>query len=370
MEESETNPIPASGPPDGALARHLPAVLLLAVTVVGVAVCALLAAPFLSALVWALALAVVLARGHAWIEARTKRPTLAALISVGLVGVMVGVPLTWMGQRLVQEVGKGGEMIRAKVASGEWRHALEARPSLAPLADWLERQHLPATVEAVAAWLTTTGASVIKGSLVEVIGLMLTVYFLFFFLRDRREGLLWLRTLLPLPEADLTRLFHQVGDTIYATVYGTVVVSVVQGLLGGLMFWWLGLPAPLFWGLVMALLAVLPVFGAFVVWIPATLYLALEGDWGKALILALWGAAVVGTVDNLMRPLLVGRRLRVHTVVAFISVVGGLVVFGAPGFVLGPVALTVTRELLEIWHRRPAGAPAVAALPGAAPGRP
>ena len=149
-------------------------------------------------------------------------------------------------------------------------------------------------------------------------------------------------------------LFGRVGDTIYATIYGTLAVSAAQGLLGGLMFWWLGLPAPLLWGTVMALLAVVPVMGAFVVWIPAACYLAMEGSLGKALILTIWGAAVVGTIDNLLRPLLVGSRLKLHTILAFMSVVGGLIVFGVSGLVLGPVALTITMELLEIWHDRTA----------------
>jgi predicted PurR-regulated permease PerM len=103
---------------------------------------------------------------------------------------------------------------------------------------------------------------------------------------------------------------------------------------------------------VMALLAVVPVLGAFVVWIPAALFLALEGSWGKALILTLWGMLVVGTIDNLLRPLLVGNRLKLHTVLAFMSVVGGLILFGPAGLILGPVALTFTMVLLETWPSR------------------
>ena len=102
----------------------------------------------------------------------------------------------------------------------------------------------------------------------------------------------------------------------------------------------------------MGLLAVVPVLGAFVVWIPAALFLALEGSWGKALILTVWGVIVVGTIDNLLHPMLVGNRLKLHTVLAFIAVVGGLIFFGPAGLILGPVALTVTMVLLEIWTDR------------------
>jgi len=114
----------------------------------------------------------------------------------------------------------------------------------------------------------------------------------------------------------------------------------------------LGLPAPLLWGVVMALLAVVPLLGAFVVWIPAAACLALEGSWGRALILALWGMLVVGTIDNVLRPILVGNRLKLHTVLVFVSVVGGVILFGPAGLLLGPMVLTVTMVLLEIWPRR------------------
>jgi predicted PurR-regulated permease PerM len=102
----------------------------------------------------------------------------------------------------------------------------------------------------------------------------------------------------------------------------------------------------------MALLAVVPMVGAYVVWIPAALFLALEGSWGKSLILAVWGGVVVGTIDNLLRPVLVGNRLKLHTVLVCMSVVGGLMLFGPSGLILGPVILTVTTVLLETWRSR------------------
>src|SRR5665647_1870889 len=115
------------------------------------------------------------------------------------------------------------------------------------------------------------------------------------------------------------------------------------------MFWWLDLPAPVLWGTVMAVLAVVPVLGAFIIWIPAAIFLFLQGSEGKALLLTLWGAIVVGGIDNLLYPMLVGSRLKIHTVLAFVSLVGGLIVFGTSGLILGPVLFTVTRILLEIW---------------------
>lgn len=346
---------PAANPTE--TLRSIRPLLLLAVTALGLYGCYRLALPFVPALAWALALAVLFAPLQRRLEAKLKRPSLAATVAVILIGLTVVVPATFVGQQLVQQAASGAESVAAKASSGEWRQALAAQPRFAAAAEWVEqRVDLPGSAKSFAAWLSAGAGRLLRGSVFQLIGFGLTFYLLFFFLRDRVEVLRSVRALVPLSEPELDTLFARISDTIHATIYGALAVSAVQGLLGGLMFWWLGLSAPLLWGVVMALLAVVPMVGAFVVWIPAALLLALEGSWGKALILTLWGMLVVGTVDNLLRPILVGRRLRLHTVLAFISVVGGLLVFGPAGLVLGPLTLTITGSLLDVWRQRTAPA--------------
>ncbi len=342
---------PAANPTE--TLRSIRPLLLLAVTALGLYGCYRLALPFVPALAWALALAVLFAPLQRRLEVKLKRPSLAATVAVILIGLTVVVPTTFVGQQLVQQAASGAESVAAKASSGEWRQALAAQPRFAAAAEWVEqRVDLPGSAKSFAAWLSAGAGRLLRGSVFQLIGFGLTFYLLFFFLRDRVEVLRSVRALVPLSEPELDTLFARISDTIHATIYGALAVSAVQGLLGGLMFWWLGLSAPLLWGVVMALLAVVPMLGAFVVWIPAALLLALEGSWGKALILTLWGMLVVGTVDNLLRPILVGRRLRLHTVLAFISVVGGLLVFGPAGLVLGPLTLTITTSLLDVWRQR------------------
>ena len=333
--------------------------MLIVVTGAGIYFCFLLAAPFFPALAGALALAVLSAPLHRWLESRVKRPNLAATLCVVVVALLVVVPATFVGQRILGEAARGAETIRAMVESGEWRGAFDAHPRIAPIGHWIEQHFdLPRVVQATASWLTNTAASFVRGSLVQLIGTVLTFYMFFYFLRDRGVALESFRSLSPLSKSDMNRLFTDVFDTVHATVYGTFAVAAVQGVLGGLMFWWLGLPEPLLWGFVMGLLAVVPVMGAFVIWIPAAIFLALEGSGGKALLLVIWGAIVVGGIDNLLYPMLVGRRLKMHSVVAFVSIVGGLIVLGPSGVILGPVIFTVTGVLLDIWSRRNAGASA------------
>lgn len=350
MSELKTKENAALAANDWGSRSHVHTLLLMAGTVAGIYICYQLAAPFIPAFTWALALAVMFVPLYRWLEPKVKYPNVAATICVLAAALIVVVPATFVAEQIIVEAASGAETIKTMVESGQWRRAFDTRPRIAPVGHWIERQFdLPAMVNNATSWLTSTAASFVQGSVLQLIGVVLTFYIFFYFLRDRGAALESLRSLSPLSEADMNRLFDGVNDTVHATIYGTFAVAVVQGTLGGLMFWWLGLPAPLLWGMVMALLAVVPVLGAFIIWIPAAIFLFLAGSEGKALLLTLWGTIVVGGIDNLLYPMLVGSRLKMHTILAFISIVGGLIVFGPSGLILGPVIFTVTKLLLEIW---------------------
>lgn len=333
--------------------RQIRALALTALTIAGLYLCYRMLLPFVPAVVWAVAMAAVFLPVHRWLEARVRRPNLAAAISVAAIVLLVAVPAAFVAERIVSQALAGAGTIGERVASGEWQRALAGYPRVSAFAERLSRQiDLPGAVTAITTWLTNSFASAVMGSVRQAIGLVLTFYLLYYLLRDRALALATLRAYSPLSDADTDRLVTRVDDTIHATVSGTLAMAVVQGTLGGLMFWWLGLPAPVLWGVVMGLLAVVPVLGAFVVWIPAALLLALDGEWARAVVLTVWGGVVVAGIDNVLYPILVGNRLRMHTVPAFIAVVGGLMVFGSSGVILGPVALTATMLLLDVWRRR------------------
>ena len=328
-------------------------IVLAVVTLAGIAVCLVLAKPFLGALTWALALAILFAPVHARIEAKLKYPSIAALVSVLVIVVGVALPASFVVGRLIQEAATSASLLQTRVSGGAFQHFLEIHPSIAPIGTWIQQQtDLPALITSIATWLSSAGAALARGSALQILDIVLTFYLLFYFLRDRDIAKRSLRDWLPLTAVESKHLFDRVVDTVHVTIYGTLLVAAVQGFLGGLMFWILSLPTPLFWGLVMGLLSIVPVLGAFMVWIPAAILLVLDGSWGKALILTLWGALVVGGIDNILRPMFVGSRLRLHTVPAFISTVGGLILFGAPGLILGPLAVTITMLLVEIWKVR------------------
>ena len=328
---------------------HLVAIL------IGLYICYLLALPFLAALTWALALAVLAAPLHRAIERKVRRPSLSAAVSIVLLAVVVVIPLALVGQQLVRELITGAASLPEWLASGDLQRVLETHPLLAPAANAIERSFdLGSILGGVTSFVTGLGASIVRGSLSHFLTMLLAFYLLFYFLRDRREILRQIELLSPLTEVETKLVLGRASDTIHAVMFGTVVAATVQGALGGAMFWFLGLPNPLFWGVVMGLLAIVPLLGTFAVWIPAAAYLALTGEWGKAVILTAWGSVVIGGIDNLLHPVLAGGRLRLHTVPTFIAIVGGLVMFGASGLILGPLAVTITIALLEVWRRRPA----------------
>jgi predicted PurR-regulated permease PerM len=131
-------------------------------------------------------------------------------------------------------------------------------------------------------------------------------------------------------------------------VYGVVVIALLQGTLCGVMFWILGIPSAALWGTVTVLTSVIPLLGAGVVWIPGTLYLFAVGHWPQAIVLALWGTAVVSSIDNFLRPRLVGGRVGLSELVMFFALLGGLQAFGFLGIVLGPVLFAVAASVLDV----------------------
>jgi predicted PurR-regulated permease PerM len=331
-------------------------VLWIAVALV-IYLCWLLVAPFLPALAFGFALAMLGEPLFRWLVKTLKARNIAAFISVLLICLTLVVPVIFLVQILVREAIQGISAVSAQQDFGNWRNALEHNALLGPSLAWLDsRMDLPKEAAEVARgtmqWLSGLSSSIVSGSAWAITQVATMMLVLFYFLRDQESILVNLRSLVPLSEEETDRLFAKITETIRISLYGKVVMACIQGGLGGLIFWWLGLPAPALWGFVMALLSVLPVLGAFVIWVPAAISLLIEGDWGRALVLTGWGVLIVHPVDNFLGPVLVGTKLRLHTLLIFFSVIGGLAAFGASGIVLGPVTIAVAVSLFEIRRQR------------------
>jgi len=317
-----------------------------------VAVTLLIAAPFLASFTWALVMAVIFLRPHRAMESLLG-PSIGAAVSALLVALIIVGPLALVSERLINEAVAGAAYIQQEITQEKWQDFLDLHPWLQRFNNWLSGQfNLREVLGQIGAALTNAGALFIKQSTGQALTLLLSFYMLFFFLRDREAGVAALLRLSPFSDLETGKLIVRIRDTIYAIIYGTLVVAALQGALGGLMFWWLDFPSPVFWALIMGLLAIVPVLGTFVVWAPTAIFLAIEGRWTDAVTLGLWGGVVIASSDNLVRPLLISDTLRLHTAPAFIAMLGGIQLFGPSGVVLGPVAMTTTSLMLEFLRRR------------------
>jgi predicted PurR-regulated permease PerM len=362
----------------GWFTRERTLVLLLAGITLGVFyLCYLLVLPFVPALTWAVAIAVIAHPLHEWVLRRFRSRSIVAALVVVILTASVLVPAVFVAQRVTNDAADTAEKLKSGLEGGKWRQLIERNELAATLARWIEREvDIRAQIERFTEDILGGAKKLISGSVYFVTGLLITLFLLFYFFRDKEKIVAALHRAVPLSPRETDRLFRKVQDTIYAIVYGTVLVALVQGALGGIMFWILGLPSPLLWGTAMALLAILPVLGAALIWVPAAIFLLVEGSWEKALILTAWGGIVVAFIDNLLYPVFVKGRLRLHTVPVFISIIGGLVAFGGAGVVLGPVVLAIAVALTDVWRQRMAqgdavenGADAEAAGREAAPAR-
>jgi predicted PurR-regulated permease PerM len=243
--------------------------------------------------------------------------------------------------------------------ASRWLRPLE-HPTIAPayrwLMEWVHRSRLDLdsavrqAATLVSGFLARRSVALV-GNLVWGIaqGVLALVTF-FFLLRDWPRLSLRLRAFLSLNGAPMEALISRAVRTLHAAIFGAAVVAVAQGTLGGLGFWMLGLPRPLLWGAAMAVLSLIPLAGAPVIWLPTALVLAAQGQYGKAIALALWGALVVGLADNLVRFLVIGARTRLHTLTVIFGVLGGLLLMGPLGLLLGPAILAVTLDMLEAFR--------------------
>jgi len=217
------------------------AIALALLAAVGLYLCYRLAQPCFPSLVWAGALASVFTPLHRWIEARVKRPNLAAAFSLVIIGLLVVAPATWFAQKLAEQATSIPENIQKQIAAGKWHIPGDQHPQLAHFLTLIERQvSSPENASMATTWLKTVLSRLVKESAIAAVQVCLTLYFLFYFLRDRFRVLKAIRSFLPLGESETDTLFCRVNDTIHATLYGMLALSALQGVLGGLMFWWLG----------------------------------------------------------------------------------------------------------------------------------
>jgi predicted PurR-regulated permease PerM len=335
--------------------------LLLLVTAIAIYLCWLMIKPFVGVLGWAAVLVIVFSPVHQRLVRKTGRPALSALLSCFLVILTILVPVALITFAVLNQLSGAMQNLQAAVA-----YVFDpTSPLTGRLLRWLSQyvdveqfrsqQYLLDRLKGISGSLAGQTLGFIGGVVGVIVQMFFTVFTMYYLFRDGDRIFGAIRDALPLERSQAEAIMRRVREVVGASVYGVFSIAIIQGALGGLAFWVLGLPSAIVWGVAMTFLSMIPMLGAFVVWVPAAIYLFATGHWIKGLLLVIWGTLVIGMIDNFLRPKLVGGRTRLNELLIFFAVLGGLQVFGVLGIVLGPVVLAIALALVEVF--RAAGKP-------------
>jgi predicted PurR-regulated permease PerM len=316
--------------------------------------------PLSGAVLWGTVVAILFAPVYRRLStAMRQQRNLAALVTLTIILVMVILPLTLLTASLLQEAYAVYTRIQSKdLDFGRYfEQVVDALPSWAAhLLDRFGLTNLGAVQERVSASLLK-GSQFLAGQAINigqntfdfVVSLFVMLYLLFFLLRDGDELSRRIAHALPLRPEHQRALLATFTTVIRATVKGNLVVAVLQGALGGLIFWLLGVHAPLLWAALMAVLSLLPAVGAALVWLPVGIYFLATGSVWQGVVLIAYGILVIGLVDNVVRPILVGQDTKMPDYIVLIATLGGIAIFGINGFVIGPVIAAMFMAAWDIF---------------------
>jgi predicted PurR-regulated permease PerM len=331
--------------------RFRQAFLLLLVTAISVAFVAMIRAFLLTILLAAL-FAALSYPVYQWLLGRLRgRKALAAVATLVLLLALVIAPLLAVLGAGANEALRVTETIRPRLEQlvdqpGEFDRRLRALPGYHHIEPYRAQLLIRAgeLLGGTSAFLFAALSAATRATAVFIFHFLVLLYTMFFFLTGGPALLRTVLGYLPLTDADKQRMVAQFVSVTRATLKGTILIGMAQGMLGGLAFWAAGLDGAIFWGTVMTVLSIIPGIGSALVWIPATVVLIATGEVWRGIVLALFCGLVVGSVDNVLRPRLVGQDIKMHDLLIFFSTLGGLMLFGVMGFILGPIlaALFVT----------------------------
>jgi len=328
-----------------------------AATGIALYLCWLMLRPFVIVLEWATVLVIVFYPIHTRLTTKIKRGGLSALVSSVLVILIIVVPFAFLTIALVNELAGMARSLPGNVT----RLIGPDTTLLGRLAKWA---HETANIDvlglqALIVDQVKSGGMALVGQSVGIVGNIVTgiakvffvVFTMYYLFRDGGKIVQALPDALPLSEIQSRALITRTSQVVSASVYGVLTIAVLQGVLGGVAFWILNVPSPILWAVVLAFVCMIPIAGSFFVWLPASGYLMLSGQWISAILLILWGILVISTVDNFLRPRIIKNQTKLHELFVFFSVLGGISVFGLLGVVLGPVVLAITLGLLQTFKQ-------------------
>lgn len=318
-------------------------------------------APFLKPAAWAIIIVLFLYPVYSRLNSILKdRRGLSAALMCILVITFVIIPAFLLSSALAEEAIKLYTHLREVVETSKATEITERlywlpkyKEALAkyfPTIRFEAKDVLSATLGRVGEFLVQEGTVIIKNFLQFLIHLVFTIVIIYYLFKDGRQFLSAVKELLPLSPIEAETFAIRIYEVLIATVRGSFFTGLIQGILGGMILWFLGFSAPVLWGTLMGIATFIPLLGTSVIWIPATVYLLLEGSIAKALILLAFSVLIISQVDYFLRPLLISGRAKLHNLLLFFSIIGGLWTFGLIGIFLGPILVSLAAGILEIYR--------------------
>ncbi len=314
---------------------------------------------YLLTVLWAVVIALMFTPVYKYLKrAFNGRASAAAASTVFLVVLVVLIPLISVGGIVVSESLSLYENLSQEstdfTASGFMARISKFTSYLEPYG--ISQKNVESRIRESAATVSKSVASSLlvfsQTTLSFLIQVVVMLYLLFFFLRDGKKIELLVRHHLPLEDSYERQLVNRFSDTTQAVIKGTLLISIVQGFIGGILFWLVGIPDPVLWGVTMGVLAIIPVLGTSSVWLPAAIILMVTGSVWSGIIIILVGTLIISSVDNFLRPVLVGRSTKMPDSLVLLSTIGGLATFGVSGFIIGPIIAALFLSLWTIFEEK------------------
>jgi len=313
--------------------------------------------PFLITIAWAMVLSITFYPLNNLLLRHVRRPWLASLITLFIILILILGPFSFIIGALVREITDVLSVIEEK--RFEAATLIRDHPKLKLFFDEIGsykifegvdfRQGAIDSLKSIGSLIGGHTADFFKNAVTFIVNFCIMFLTTYYFLMDGHTLVNFIKKLLPFSEMQKNKLEQRVKELVTAAIYGGLAVAVVQGVLGGIAFLAFGLPSPVLWGTAMALFSFIPVVGCAAIWVPAGIFLLLTASYAKGIGFLVFCAVLIGSIDNIIRPIVIGGRTKLHTLLIFFSVLGGINYLGFLGFILGPLIAALCLSLLEIY---------------------
>ncbi|MDH4155962.1 MAG: AI-2E family transporter [candidate division Zixibacteria bacterium] len=317
--------------------------------------------PFFAPICWAAVFVIIFFPVYEKVLRKVRTKGVASLVLCVFIIILIIGPLTYLFVALVNEAAAAVAKVNAMHRSGELDNILTFNlPWVDAMKEQLSQyydisninldQIIKDSIDKVGEVIFSQTSWIVTNGTKMVFYFCLMIFTMYYFFKDGEKIIHKIKRLMPLPEQQVDKAFAQLRDVIQATMYGGLVVALIQGLLGGLLFVIMGIPSPVFWGAIMAFLAIIPFVGAFLVYVPAGIILFFSGSYIKGILVIAIGTLVISQSDNIIRPYLISGKTTLHPLMLFFTILGGIYLFGLLGLIVGPLIAAVFITLLNTFE--------------------